>query len=521
MALPCVRPQCARESFVIKVGQVFEQHEILLTGGNGFLGKVVLGLLLDRFPGLKHLHVLLRPQRDLSAQERFAREILDSPALAPVIEKRGRNAVREKITVWSGDIGKPLCGLESESLEQLTGRVGLILNCAGKVDFFPPVDDSFRSNVDGINHLAEVARRIRAKLLHVSTCYVCGEGDGLIEETDPILGFYPRRMNPQEGTFSHTTEIQTCRKLVRQVYESVGSNGDAPGGARSRKITERLSDLGRKRAERWGWVNTYTYAKSLGEQVLAAQENLEWAIVRPAIIESALRFPFPGWIEGGRTSAPLVLMALGGLKDWPVKKDAPLEVVPVDLVASAILAVGALLLEGNHRPVYQLGTADVNPLWMEPLVKLLDRESHQQRKRRGKVRFLTPEEARARRIRLQNRIARTRALLGRMQGALEALGLDGEKTFSRWSSALRVRELQAAFREQTLDQYLPFVLHNRYIFESENIRTAYSMISADERALIPWDPEKINWTDYWTHNQIPGIEKWVQPDVVKDWSFKI
>ena len=80
---------------------------------------------------------------------------------------------------------------------------------------------------------------------------------------------------------------------------------------------------------------------------------------------------------------------------------------------------------------------------MEPLVKLLDRESHQQRKRRGKVRFLTPEETRARRIRLQNRIARTRALLGRMQGALEALGLDGEKTFSRWSSALRVRELQA------------------------------------------------------------------------------
>ena len=47
------------------------------------------------------------------------------------------------------------------------------------------------------------------------------------------------------------------------------------------------------------------------------------------------------------------------------------------------------------------------------------------------------------------------------------------------------------------------------------------MISAEERALIPWDPEKINWTDYWTHNQIPGIEKWVQPDVVKDWSFKI
>ena len=506
---------------MIKVGQAFAQHEILLTGGNGFLGKVVLGLLLDRYPGLKHLHVLLRPKQNLTARERFEKEILDSPALAPVIEKRGRQVLQERITVWPGDIGKPQCGLEPASLEQLTARVSLILNCAGKVDFFPPLDDSFHSNVDGMERLINIAGRMHAKLLHVSTCYVCGEADGLIEETDPIRGFYPRRTGPEEATFSPAREIHACRELVRQIYESVESNGNAAGQPRSREITERLVHLGRKRAERWGWVNTYTYAKSLGEQILAAQENLDWAIVRPAIIESALRFPFPGWIEGGRTSAPLVLMALGGLKDWPVKKDAPLEVVPVDLVASAILAVGALLLEGNHQPVYQLGTADVNPLWMGPLVKLLDRESHRQRKPRGRVRFLTPEEARARRIGLQNRIARTRALLERMQGALEALGLDGRKTFSRWSSALRVRELQAAFREQTLDQYLPFVLHNRYIFESENIRTAYSMISADDRALIPWDPEKIHWTDYWIHNQIPGIEKWVQPDAVKDWSFRI
>src|SRR5579863_7501165 len=68
-----------------------------------------------------------------------------------------------------------------------------------------------------------------------------------------------------------------------------------------------------------------------------------------------------------------------GLKDWPVRQDMPLEVVPVDLVAAAILVAGALLLDGRHEPVYQLATADVNPILLGPLVSLLDAESHRRR----------------------------------------------------------------------------------------------------------------------------------------------
>ena len=49
------------------------------------------------------------------------------------------------------------------------------------------------------------------------------------------------------------------------------------------------------RARSWGWPNTYTYTKSLGEQVIAGTPGLRYAIVRPSIVESALRYPFPGW----------------------------------------------------------------------------------------------------------------------------------------------------------------------------------------------------------------------------------
>ncbi len=524
------------------VTQIFQQNEIFLIGGNGFLGKVVLGMLLDRYPQVKHLHILVRSGRNLSAQERFFGEVLGSPALAPLAQKLGEEFLHNKFTVWAGDVGRPNCGLEPHSLDELAGRVGAIINCAGLVDFFPPVDESFRSNVDGVEHVVAIAKHWRAKLVHVSTCYVCGGAEGLVEETEPILGFYPHRKGPADKSFKHTEELFYSRERIRQIYDSSGSNGSSgtTAATRSRELQQRLIGLGKQRSENWGWVNTYTYSKSLGEQIIAAEPNLDYSIVRPAIVESALRFPFPGWIEGGRTAAPLVLMAMGGLKEWPVRRDMPLEVVPVDLVASAILIVTALLLDGHSERVYQLGSADVNPTILESIVRLLDRESRKlQKKRRDSnrgptfvhrlvgvrsgrpLRFLSVEEARVRRIQLQDRIDRAQSFIGGLSTTLEKMRLPGKQTLAQWTTALRTLSLQATFREQTLDQYLPFVQDHRYIFESENIRAACAQISDKDRELLPWDPERIDWNDYWINHQVAGTEKWIQPEAVKDWTFKI
>lgn len=235
----------------------------------------------------------------------------------------------------------------------------------------------------------------------------------------------------------------------------------------------------------------------------------------------------------------------------------PLEVVPVDMVAAAILVASALLLDGRHEPVYQLATADVNPILLGPLVTLLDAESRRRRtagrngagngtgaessngnartaaavppfisglvgaRSTGRVRFVTAEEARTRRESMQRRISRAQALIGSMKGMLSAARLPGAESLAGLSTALRTMGLQASFREQTLDQYLPFILENRYIFESENIRAAYTLISERERALLPWNPERIDWKSYWINNQIPGIERWVQPEAVKNWAFRI
>ena len=496
---------------MIDAAQTFRQHEVLITGANGFVGKVLLGLLFERFPDLKHLHLLIRPRPGRPARERFDKDVLASPPLE-------RLQAPPRISVHDGDVGQPDCGLAEPDLDALAGRVSLVLNCAGLVEFFPPVDESFRSNVDGVENVIALARRLGAKLLHVSTCFVCGESDGLVEESDKIPGFYPRRKGPHDRSFRHDREIRYMRDRIRDVYQTAASQPGAP----DKETSQKLIDLGRQRAAQWGWVNTYTYAKSLGEQLIAAEPGLEWAIVRPAIVEAALEFPFPGWVEGGRTAAPLVMMAMSGLRHWPVRRDAPLEVVPVDQVASSILAAAALLLNGHGPRVYQIATADRNPALLGDIVEWLHSESHRRKPagRRlvsfpGGVRILTASEAERRRRRLERRLTGLQHFVVGLKRLAQRTGLPGRRQLGALSVAMRTLGLRIQFREQTIELYQPFTLDNRFVFEAENIRRAQAMLSPEDRLRLPWTPDKIRWRDYWVNHEIQGIMKWVQPEIVK------
>jgi long-chain acyl-CoA synthetase len=196
----------------------------------------------------------------------------------------------------------------------------------------------------------------------VSTAYVAGKMNGRISEDIPIVGYFPRRGEGEGNAerFVVTDELKWYEEFVKETRESRDTN--------PRPVRERLREGGMNRADRWGWTNTYTYTKSMGEQLIAQTPGLIYAIVRPAIVESSLRFPFPGWNEGFTTSAPLVLMGGGGVKGWPVRRDGPLEIIPVDIVAAGILIVIAAVLCGKHKRVYHLASADENAIMLPRLV---------------------------------------------------------------------------------------------------------------------------------------------------------
>ena len=55
------------------------------------------------------------------------------------------------------------------------------------------------------------------------------------------------------------------------------------------------------RAKVFGWPNTYVFTKAMGEMCVGRyKENLSTVIIRPTMITSTYKEPFPGWIEGLR-----------------------------------------------------------------------------------------------------------------------------------------------------------------------------------------------------------------------------
>ena len=55
------------------------------------------------------------------------------------------------------------------------------------------------------------------------------------------------------------------------------------------------------RAKTYGWPNAYVFTKAMGEMLLGhLKDNVNVVIVRPTIITSTYKEPFPGWVEGVR-----------------------------------------------------------------------------------------------------------------------------------------------------------------------------------------------------------------------------
>jgi long-chain acyl-CoA synthetase len=484
----------------------FRNCTMLLMGGTGFVGKVFLAMVLDRFPEMKHLIVQVRRKKTVSGEQRFSNDILTSPPVRPSVQRLGGEAaVRRKVSVIEGDLDEPLCGFSAERIQELKGKVSVIVNLAGVVDFDPPVNESVEPNVYGTKHLIELVQLLDTKLVHVSTCYVAGKRDGRISEELPIDGYCPTG-----EPFSVAGELEWYEQFVKETRESRATN--------PRPVRERLREGGMNRAERWGWMNTYTYTKSMGEQLLAQTPGLEYSIVRPAIVESSMEFPFPGWNEGFTTSAPLVLMGAEGVKGWPVRKDGPLEVIPVDFVAQGILIVAAAVLCGKNKRVYHLSSADENPIMLPRLVAFLGMNSryrHKHKKEGNRLanawkayvetQVITVESLQARRSRLHRGLDVIHA------GLTLGKTLLGAKKVDPYLKSLRDTRRQIRALEITLDKFLPFMFHNSFVFETKNIREAARMLTNEDLKRVNWEPETIDWADYWVNIHTKGIEKWIRP----------
>jgi long-chain acyl-CoA synthetase len=514
--------------------EVFRKRRILLTGATGFLGKIFLYLLLRWHPEFDRIYLLIRGDRR-SSQSRFRREILDSPVMGPLRDHLGERFdpyVENKVAVVPGDITEEgLIAADSEPFKR--GALDAVVHCAGLVNFEASLEKAIAINTTGVANVIGFCRKHDAAMVHVSTCYAAGEADGHRFEDDLPVDWAP---NHQHG-FNLQREIRDALAAVKRVEaeshdqarqaELRAEAQEAPWGdrrdafvetRRKRWMEERLKEIGRERAISWGWPNTYSYTKSLGEQlVLAAAKSIAAVVVRPSIIESALSDPFPGWNQGVNTSAPLTYLSGRGYRFYPAKGELVLDVIPVDLAAHAMIPILAAVLLGQHRPIYQLCTSDRNPLPMRRLVELtaLANRRDYSRTDNGPMGKLGPHlEAVVVSQSTYDLMSRTVPGLLKQAAALSKtlLGEKSARARKFEHQANRISD-NAEMARSMVEVYRPYIQELVYTFHGNNIRALYKSLLPADAERHPFHPESIDWADYWTNIHLPGLRRHIFPQL--------
>jgi len=532
---------------------------MLLIGSTGFLGKVTLSMLLHSFPNIGRVYVTVRARSQEESEVRFWNSVLTAPPFDPLRERYGNaleGFIRDKVVVLGGDIGETNLGYTEEQAQAVADDIDVILNSAGNVTFNPTLESALRTNVVGTQNVIAFAKRMkRPALIHVSTCFVAGNRSGPVWENDPVVGYFPRKDELPGVQFDVEQEIKDCAKLAERVREEArdammaarfrdlarkrlneeNRDADDPDAlglavARERKVwtRTRLTDLGVERSAWWGWPNIYTYTKSLGEQLVAAETGIVRSIVRPSIVESALSYPFPGWNEGFTTTAPIIFLVLKGQQKLPANEKLILDITPVDQVASVMLAVSAQACVEEPRLVHQAATGDSNPNNMDRIIGLvgLYKRRHFQEKETG-VKLLNEIVARMEPRPVSNDTFEKTSVPMFNAAAKKASALL-DRARPRWgggrlvevidrmkSTVDRVEEITHETAE-AFDIFRPFTIENAYMFRADNVRALFERIRPDEQGLLRWNPDQFDWYDYWLNVHLPGLKKWVFPTLEED-----
>jgi Male sterility protein/haloacid dehalogenase-like hydrolase len=516
----------------LAVRETLANHHILLVGVTGFIGKVWLVDLLENIPDIRKITLLIRRNRNTSAQRRFEKIIEESPAFDTLQARHGRQLgafLKEKVEVVEGDISLAGLGLDRATHTRLVKSVDLLVNSAGLTAFNPDLREALASNVDSaINLLAFLRECDHAGLMHLSTCFVVGMRDGRVDEE------LQENYNPaQDPNFDAQREIDSLREMIARIEtraesselnralrrQALGRGGDpseVPSEQlegvlkrnRSRWARNRLLRVGLRRAQHLGWPNTYTFTKSLGESILARHgKDLPIAIVRPSIVESSERSPFSGWNEGINTSGPLSYLLGTNFRQLPTNERKCLDVIPVDMVSRGMTLIAAAIIARRNARMYQLATSAINPVNMARSIELtgLAHRKHY-RTQQGiehwlKVKFETIPVSKQRYERLS--IPMQKAVVSRINRVAVTLRM------KKAPLARQERDLLRA--EKLIELYEPFILHNEHVFECENARLLSAALSPEECEIFAFDPESIDWWDYWINVHIPALRRWCYP----------
>ncbi len=249
---------------------------ILLTGATGFLGAQIARRLIHETD--LTLIVLVRAESQAAATHRLSRAWWDWPELVTALAE-GAGTQSPRVEVLPGDISLPHLGLDEAEYSRLATRVTHIIHSAADLRFDGSPDEMRKTNLRGASNMLELARLAHRdhgleRYAHVSTAYVAGGRTGAVNEADLTAEY--------------------------------------------------------------GFTNGYELSKYEAESLVqTAKSELPISVFRPGMIVGAAD---TGEIRTFNTVYfPLRLILTGKLPVIPADPALPLNIIPVDYVAEAVV----------------------------------------------------------------------------------------------------------------------------------------------------------------------------------------
>ncbi|MDA8298205.1 MAG: HAD-IB family hydrolase [Actinomycetota bacterium] len=505
-----------------------------MTGATGFLGTALVERLLRAVPDCE-IVVLVRPGRRTSASERTAREIIRNDCFDRLRSELGdafEETVARRLQTIAGDVGTDGLGL-SEGDGAILASCDVVVHSAATVSFDAPLDGAVEVNLLGPSRVAttllELAARHRpagAPLPHlvaVSTAYVQSGRHGDAPEqpvADDRFFTLPdwrgevaaarRARSEADGQSREPDRLAAFAKAARQELGAAGRSLLAERTERLRMdwVSDRMVELGRARAQGLGWPDAYAYTKSLGEVALSQNHGpLPTTIVRPSIVESALAEPRPGWIRGFRMAEPVIISyARGLLRQFPGVPEGVVDVIPVDLVTAALIAVAAHPPTGERDappPIFQVASGVRNPLRYGKLVRLCEEWFNERPlyDQRGEPIAVATWQFPGR-GKVQGELRRAAKVLGLIERLASSLPVRGER-------AEQIVEIEE--RKALAERALGYVeLYGSYTetearFSIDRSLAFFANLDAADQAEFCFDPGVVDWERYVTEIHLPSV----------------
>lgn len=464
--------ECERKS---EIAEFYSGTNILITGGTGFIGKLLIEKLLRSCPGINKIYIVIRPKKGKSVEERFKENFDD--VIYDKLSKDQPN-FRSKIVAIEGDASEEDLGMTPEVKETLM-CTNIVFHAAANVRFNEQLRAIVNTNVKTTKLLLLWAKQLRnlKAFVYVSTAF-----SNCVNKTIDEIHYQPLVDADKLITLVDCLDDDTLRAI-------------GPGLLRN-------------------CPNNYILTKSATENVvLKYAGDFPVGIVRPSIVTSTYKEPIVGWINNFYGSTGVCLASsLGLMHTLHCIPEITAEIIPADHVIATIIATAWDI--GNRKATLELKRKASLP--DEERVPIYNTVTSTQN-RLGWGDFMAMNEKHGRKVPsvkmvgaymfLMNRYFICHQICAFFLHTVPAIIVDGIARLIGRKPML----VDAYKKIEKFGSVIHYFSTQEWNFRNDNIQRMWSKLNSVDRILFNFDVTSIDWDEYLCF-QIRGIRVYLVND---------